>query len=181
MSSLETGRLPSPRDPFDSSASQLPPITPQPTPPGPIKKVGEIVHKHLGVGHQASAISIDRKASIESSSTAVNPTGPFVALTHGDPCPDNVFDYPDRLLLIDFEWASVGSALLDATYPRMNMPSGWCAGQFPENVLDVAESIYRDAIKQLIPEARDDKIYFEAYAGACAVYILNQSNVHDGS
>lgn len=104
-----------------------------------------------------------------------NPTGPFVTLIHGDPCPDNVFDYPDRLLLIDFEWASVGSALLDAAYPRMNMPSGWCAGQFPENLLDAAESIYRDEMEKLIPEAKDDKIYFEAYAEACAAHILNQS------
>ena len=112
------------------------------------------------------------RAVIESTS---NSKGPFVTVTHGDPCPDNVFDYPDKLLLIDFEWASIGSALLDATYPRMNMPSGWCAGQFPENLLNAAESTYRDEMIKLIPEAKDDKTYFEAYAQACAMHILNRS------
>jgi thiamine kinase-like enzyme len=50
--------------------------------------------------------------------------GAFYVLTHGDICPDNVFDQEDQdeLQLIDFEWVRPGSALLDATYFRMNFP-----------------------------------------------------------
>jgi len=54
----------------------------------------------------------------------------------------------------------------------MGMPSGWCAGQFPEDLLDSAESIYRDEMKKLIPAARDDKTYFTAYTEACAMHAL---------
>jgi len=104
-----------------------------------------------------------------------DPKGPFVTLTHGDPCPDNVFDFPDNLLLIDFEVATVGSALLDATYPRLNMPSGWCAGQFPDNLIATAESTYREEIKQSIPAAMNDKLYSDAYSQAIAVHILNHT------
>jgi hypothetical protein len=102
-----------------------------------------------------------------------DPKGPFATVTHSDPCPDNVFDFPDRLQLIDFEWTSVRSALLDVVYPRMNMPTGWCAGQFPEELLDSVEAIYREEIKKQMPAAGDDKVYFEAYAQACAKYILS--------
>lgn len=101
-----------------------------------------------------------------------DPKGPFTTMGHGDPCPDNVFDYPDKLLLIDFEWASVESSLFDATYPRMNMPSGWCAGQFPEELLDKTEAIYREEMKKRIPAAADDRTYSEAYVHACAMHVL---------
>lgn len=95
--------------------------------------------------------------------------GPFATVLHGDPCPDNVFDYSDKLLLIDFEWASIGSAFLDAAYPRMSMPSGWCAGTFPETVLDEVESVYRNELKKTMPAANDDAVYFKAYTQACAL------------
>jgi hypothetical protein len=104
--------------------------------------------------------------------STLNPEGPFATVTHGDPCPDNVFDYPDKLLLIDFECAEVKSALLDATYPRMSMPSGWCAGRVPGKLLEPCEARYRQELSKQIPEASDDKVYFEAYAQACALHLL---------
>lgn len=55
--------------------------------------------------------------------------GSFTILTHGDICPDNVFDHEEckDLQLIDFEWVFVRNALLDDTYLRMSMPICWCA------------------------------------------------------
>ncbi len=63
--------------------------------------------------------------------------GDFYVLTHGDICPDNVFDHEDEdeLQLIDFEWARPDSSLLDATYFRMNFPTCWCAKALPEAVI----------------------------------------------
>lgn len=100
--------------------------------------------------------------------------GPFVTVTHGDPCPDNLFDYPDRVLFIDFEMTGAESALLDMTYPRMNMPTGGFAGRIPEDILDAIEASYREQLKAGIPLATDDKAYEEAYAAACALHLLRQ-------
>ncbi|MCX6988514.1 MAG: phosphotransferase [Chlamydiae bacterium] len=104
----------------------------------------------------------------------LNPTGPFATVIHSDPCPDNVFDFPDRLLLIDFEFASVMSCLLDATYPRMSFPSGWCAKRIPEELIDAVEASYRNELKKRIPAARDDRTYYEAYTQACAHHMLTK-------
>lgn len=110
--------------------------------------------------------------------STLNPAGPFAAVIHGDPCTDNTFDYADRLVLIDFESAFVESALLDATYPRMCMPSGIFAGKFPEKMLEEAEATYREELKTLIPEAANDKLYFQAYAHACIMNFLKLDLMH---
>ena len=102
--------------------------------------------------------------------------GHFITVTHGDPCPDNTFDYPKKLLLIDFEWGAVESGLLDATYPRMSMPSaGICAAQFPEELLETAEATYRNELKKHVPAAADDSVYFKEYAQACSMHILTRN------
>ena len=50
--------------------------------------------------------------------------GPFTTFIHGDNCPDNVFDDPDKneLHLIDFEWGSVRRALFGRV---RNCVEGW--------------------------------------------------------
>ncbi|HHT9776948.1 TPA: GNAT family N-acetyltransferase, partial [Legionella pneumophila] len=103
--------------------------------------------------------------------------GPFTVLTHGDICPDNVFDHEENyeLQLIDFEWAIVGNALLDGTYLRMSMPTCWCAKAIPKEVIDSLESIYREEISRGIPEAKNDTVYQKAYTEACGFWILQQT------
>jgi len=72
----------------------------------------------------------------------------FNVLTHGDLCPDNVFDREDEssLQLFDFEWVRPGSALLDLTYFRMNFPTCWCARALPEKIIVELETLYRNTI-----------------------------------
>lgn len=103
--------------------------------------------------------------------------GPFTVLTHGDICPDNVFDHEENyeLQLIDFEWAFVRNALLDGTYLRMSMPTCWCAKAIPKEIIDTLELIYREEISRTIPEAKDDAIYQKAYTEACGFWILQQT------
>lgn len=99
---------------------------------------------------------------------------PFTTLTHGDICPDNVFDDPQRetLHLIDFEWGSIGNALLDATYLRMSMPTCWCVKALPDEIIAPLESVYRQALMKSIPEAADDTLYNDSYVCACAYWVL---------
>jgi hypothetical protein len=101
--------------------------------------------------------------------------GPFTTLIHGDNCPDNVFDNPDRdeLYLIDFEWSFVRSALLDGTYLRMSMPTCWCSKAIPEDLIDAFEITYRAELMKKIPAAKDDGAYYKAYTEACAFWMVN--------
>ena len=62
--------------------------------------------------------------------------GPWLALVHGDPCPDNVLLTPQGAALLDFEFAAPGHALLDAAYWRMGFPTCWCAGRVPDAVAE---------------------------------------------
>lgn len=103
--------------------------------------------------------------------------GEFTVLTHGDICPDNVFDHEKSqdLQLIDFEWANIRNALLDGTYLRMCMPTCWCAKAIPEDIIVHLETIYRKELKKSIPAAADDLAYSKAYTEACGFWILQQT------
>jgi ribosomal protein S18 acetylase RimI-like enzyme len=108
--------------------------------------------------------------------TEVLSPGPFTVLTHGDICPDNVFDHIGKdLQLIDFEWAFVRSALLDGTYLRMSMPTCWCAKAIPNEVIAPLEAMYRQELMQSIPAASDDVMYSAAYTTACGFWVLQQT------
>ena len=100
--------------------------------------------------------------------------GDFYVLTHGDICPDNVFDNEDKdeLQLIDFEWVRPGNSLLDATYFRMNFPTCWCAKALPEDVIVELEALYRKTIASKIKASLDDRKYKESYVAACGFWLL---------
>ncbi|KTD52888.1 GNAT family N-acetyltransferase [Legionella quateirensis] len=107
--------------------------------------------------------------------TMLSPS-PFTVLTHGDICPDNVFDHEGKdLQLIDFEWSFVRNALLDGTYLRMSMPTCWCAKAIPLDVIESLEIIYREELKRTIPAANDDVAYNIAYTKACGFWVLQQT------
>lgn len=102
--------------------------------------------------------------------------GPFTVLIHGDIAPDNVFDHqpPKGLQLIDFENAAVRNALLDGTYLRMSMPTGWCAKALPSDVIKHLEKTYRSELAKCIDDAKDDTLYNTAYTQACAYWALQE-------
>ncbi|WP_246067942.1 GNAT family N-acetyltransferase [Legionella geestiana] len=129
-------------------------------------------HKTLGLLLSQECIH-EAETLIES---VIKP-GPFTVLTHGDICPDNVFDHEENyeLQLIDFEWAFVRNALLDATYLRMSMPTCWCAKAIPSTIINEMELIYREEISRTILQAQDDTLYQKAYTEACGFWILQQT------
>lgn len=98
----------------------------------------------------------------------------FTTLVHGDICPDNVFDAPDkdRLHIIDFEWSFLGNALLDGTYLRMSNPTCWCVKALPEDIIEPLETLYRQELIKKIPAAADDGLYYDSYVSACAYWML---------
>ena len=86
--------------------------------------------------------------------------GPWLALVHRDPCPDNVlFTEDGEAHLIDFEFSVSGHALLDAGYWHMGFPTCWCAGTVPDAVGTRLDRIYRDTIAHAVPQAADDAAF----------------------
>lgn len=136
--------------------------------------------ERLHKGHQALGLTVSPLLIDEARMVAekVLLPGPFTVLTHGDICPDNVFDHPSKakdLQLIDFEWSFLRSALLDGTYLRMSFPTCWCAKALPKDVIQSLEKIYRQELMRTMPAAKDDTLYHEAYLYACAFWILQQT------
>ena len=86
--------------------------------------------------------------------------GPWLALVHGDPCPDNVLLAEDgSAWLLDFEFATPGHALLDASYWRVGFPTCWCAGTVPPDVADRLDHAYRATLAPMLPEAADEDAF----------------------
>ena len=85
--------------------------------------------------------------------------GPWLALIHGDPCPDNAVIVGNGVRLIDYESARPAHALIDGIYLRMGFPTCWCAGQIPSSVVERIESVYRTEIGKSIPIALDARAF----------------------
>ena len=99
--------------------------------------------------------------------------GPWLALVHGDPCPDNALILDGSVRLIDYEFAGPAHALLDGSYWRMGFPSCWCAGRVPADVVARVEASYRAELARSIPLARDDSAYRAelAYMATVSMFI----------
>lgn len=99
--------------------------------------------------------------------------GPWLALVHGDPCPDNVLLTADGTAeLVDFEFAGPGHALLDATYWWMSFPTCWCAGRIPAEVSERIDSAYRAALIEAVPAAADEHAFQQERAIISAIWLL---------
>jgi hypothetical protein len=94
----------------------------------------------------------------------ISDPGPWLALVHGDGCPDNVLLAENKAWLLDFEFSAPGHALLDAVYWRIGFPTCWCAGATPENVADRIEAAYRRELASVVPEAADDRAFLTEMA-----------------
>jgi hypothetical protein len=121
-------------------------------PPGwRLAKEAELVAQRIGGTPPASELDL-------LSSRLMDP-GPWLALTHGDPCPDNSLLVDERVRLIDYEFARPSHALLDGIYWRMGFPTCWCAGRTPADVAVRIDAAYRMELGTSIPLALDDRAY----------------------
>jgi hypothetical protein len=103
----------------------------------------------------------------------VNP-GPFLAYTHGDPCPDNWVWAGERLRLFDFEIGAFRHALTDGVYGRIHFPTCWCVNRLPDHIPSLMESAYRAELARACPAAQDDQRFGRAVVEACAYWTLRQ-------
>jgi hypothetical protein len=98
--------------------------------------------------------------------------GPFLAYTHGDPCPDNWLHTGGRLRLFDFEIGAFRHALTDGVYGRIHFPTCWCVNRIPAAISLRMQAVYRDELARACPAAADDDQYQRAIIEACAYWVL---------
>jgi hypothetical protein len=98
--------------------------------------------------------------------------GPFLAYTHGDPCPDNWRDIQGTLRLFDFEVGRFRHALLDGAYGRIHFPTCWCVNRFPPEIPEAMEQVYRVELARGCPAAAEDDLFYPALVEMCAFWLL---------
>jgi hypothetical protein len=120
----------------------------------------------VGVAPDASC-----RAEIEATLSALEQPGPFQGYTHGDPCPDNQFWRVGTLRLYDYEQGAYRHALIDGVYAHMQLPTCWCAGRTPDDVVARVEAAYRGALVEGCPAAADDALFAQAVVQAAAYWV----------
>lgn len=98
--------------------------------------------------------------------------GPFLAITHGDPCPDNWLRVDGRLRLLDFESMHFRHALLDGVYGRIHFPTCWCVNRSPAHLPPRMEAAYRAELRKGCREADDETLFGRAVVSACAFWTI---------
>lgn len=105
-------------------------------------------------------------------SSRLNDPGVWLALVHGDPCPDNALVVKGEVRLIDFEFTRPGHALLDAIYWQFGFPTCWCAGRVPPEIASRVDAAYRTEVSRSIQAASDDNAYRVECAYVAAAWLL---------
>jgi hypothetical protein len=145
---------------------------------GPLSTYGEAYARQLALRWLASleqlGIALQPGASddLQKVFVAIADPGPFLAYTHGDPCPDNWRDVRGQMRLFDFEIGGFRHALLDGVYGRIHFPTCWCVNRFPPEIPDAMEQAYRAELVKGCPAAADDRLFFSAVVACCAFWML---------
>lgn len=96
----------------------------------------------------------------------------FLALSSGDPCPDNERLVDDEVRFFDFEAAAFRHALIDAAHYVIPFPNCWCWARLPDELSHRLLSIHREELRRVCPEAGDDQRYHEALARAAGAWVV---------
>jgi len=123
----------------------------------------------------ALSLTIPRAAAAELEIViqALSAPGPFLAYTHGDPCPGgNCLVTGNVARLIDFENGDYRHALLDIVYARIYFPTCWEAMMLPHSLVLRIEQAYRAELVTSCPEAADNRRFAQELVHACAYWVL---------
>ena len=124
------------------------------------------------------ALSSSSEAALEQVAASMRDPGPFLAYTHGDPCPGNDRCAGGSLRLFDFEFGAFRHALHDGVYGRVPFPTCWCVNRLPEEIPPRMEAVYRAELVKGCPEAADDTLFHGAVVEAAAHWILDTTGWH---
>jgi hypothetical protein len=103
--------------------------------------------------------------------------GGFLALTSGDPCPDNNRITSAGVQLFDFDAAAFRHALTDGAHYRLPFPNCWCWRALPSGIAADANTAYRQALAVGCDLARDSGAFFAALTAvtvAWSIWIMNR-------
>lgn len=100
--------------------------------------------------------------------------GPFLTYIQSDACPDNCMWTEGKLRLLDFEEAEFCLCLVDGVYGRSPFPSCWCVNRLPLNIMRRMETAYRAELTKGIPQAADDKLFYQGVVAACTFWFLQR-------
>jgi hypothetical protein len=103
---------------------------------------------------------------------AIREPGPFLAYTHGDPCPDNIVHGSAGLQLLDFEFGDFRHALVDGVYSRILFPTCWSVNRLPSRIMRDMEHAYRAELSKGCSAATDDSAFSRAVVEGCAYWAL---------
>jgi hypothetical protein len=98
--------------------------------------------------------------------------GDFLALSSGDPCPDNERVHRDGVKFFDFEAATFRHALVDAAHYIIPFPNCWCWRVIPDRVVSSTLDVYRTQLSVRCVQAANDHRYCEALARTSAAWVL---------
>ncbi|HEY3283156.1 MAG TPA: phosphotransferase [Armatimonadota bacterium] len=129
-------------------------------------------------GSLGVALPSEAEKALEAVAASMSEPGPFLAYTHGDPCPDNTRLLDGGLRLIDFEFGAYRHALLDGVYGRLPFPTCWCANRLPSEIPSRMEAAYRAELVKGCPEASADALFLRAVVEATAHWTCNTTGWH---
>ncbi len=96
----------------------------------------------------------------------------FLALSGGDPCPDNERHALGAVRFFDFETASYRHALLDAAHYRIPFPNCWCWRLLPQDLTRSMETAYRRSLASECPAAADDMTFTTALSKMVTAWLV---------
>jgi aminoglycoside phosphotransferase (APT) family kinase protein len=133
-----------------------------------------------GAARLAQVAGITTRAweeELESLAARLALVGPFTTWTHGDPCPGNIVLADGQARLVDLELVAPAHALLEAVYLRMACPTCWCVGRIDSELLNAAETAYRQELQRACPDIKDDAKWWLGLADACCWWALDGSGL----
>lgn len=98
----------------------------------------------------------------------------FPTVIHADAGPQNFIDTDLGAVMIDFEFMSPGSALLDLVSARLGFPHSEDGRRIPDGLVDVVEERYRAAAVVSMPGIADGDLFEQALVDACAHWALGR-------
>lgn len=98
--------------------------------------------------------------------------GLLTTVIHADAGPQNFIWSGDGTVLVDFEFATVGSPFLDLVSARLGFPHSSEARTVPPGMVRRLEDRYRLEMSPVAPQLEDDATFVDAVVDACAHWAL---------